>query len=134
MSLQDFPPASPFLLVEDDLDDQRLLRRAVEAAKPRVAMEVVDGVASAVEYLLRHRPFAVLSDVHMPLGNGFELLAWIRGRAGLDRLPVLLWTSLPNPEGAHKAAGLGAARYVAKPSDLAGYRRVAAMIATYLGD
>lgn len=123
-----------FLLVEDDPDDQRLLRLAVDDLRVSIAMDVVRNVAEAVDYLRRRPPLALLSDVHLPGPSGFDLLAWIGGNAELKRLPVLLWTSLPNPDGQRKALALGARRYLGKPVDLSGFRRVAALVATYLGD
>lgn len=127
-------PGFSFLLVEDDPDDPRLLRLAVEGLRIPLVMDVVVSVPEAVDYLRRQPPFAVLSDVHLRAQSGFELLAWMREQDGLRRLPVLLWTSLPSSEGERKALALGASRYLAKPSDLAGYRRVAAWVAKCLDD
>jgi CheY-like chemotaxis protein len=134
MSLQGFPPPPLFLLVEDDPDDPRLLRHAVQALAVPVLMDVVESADGALAYLRRKKALAVLSDVHLRGPSGFDLLARIRGDDELKRLPVLLWTSLPNPDGRRQALALGARRYLGKPSDLAGYRRVAALLAKYLGD
>ena len=99
------------LLVEDDPDDQRLLRHALRASPLEV--DVTADAASAVAYLdrMKRRPFLVLSDIHLPGLSGWDLLAWVRARPALDRLPVLLWTSLPNPEGEDRARRLGAAGF-----------------------
>jgi CheY-like chemotaxis protein len=119
-----------FLLVEDDPDDHRLLRRAV-GAHPRLSMDHAGDVRQALAYLGSRFPFLVLSDIHLPGSSGWELLAWIRERS---RMPVLLWTSLPTPDGSRRALSLGADGYVGKPKDLAGYHRIAAWVASYLGD
>lgn len=119
-----------FLLVEDDVDDLRQLRRAV-GAHPRIVMDHARDVRQALEYLESRFPFLVLSDIHLPGSSGWDLLAWIRERS---RVPVLLWTSLPTPDGSRRALSLGADGYVGKPMDLAGYRRIAAWVASYLGD
>lgn len=118
-----------FLLVEDDLDDPRLLRRALE---PRVRMDVIDDGRRALEYLERESPFLVLSDIHLPAASGWEILERVRARS--ERVPVFLWTSLPTPEGARRAVAAGADRYLGKPKDLEGYRRIAALIESCLGD
>ena len=126
--------ARVLLLVEDDPDDQRLLRHALRDAP--MAVDVAPEGESAVAYLARtsRRPFLVLSDIHLPGLSGWDLLSWVRARPEFDRLPVLLWTSLPNPEGEDRARRLGAAGYLGKPRDLDGYRQLAARVARLLGD
>ena len=71
---------------------------------------------------------------HLPGLSGWDLLAWVRARPEFDRLPMLLWTSLPNPEGKDRALRQGAAGYLGKPRDLDGYRQLAARVARLLGD
>jgi CheY-like chemotaxis protein len=122
------------LLVEDDPDDRRLLRYAFRTPSPRLSMDVAPEGESAIAYLSRARPFLVLSDIHLPGLSGWDLLSWIRSRPELDGLPVLLWTSLPNPEGEDRARRLGAAGYLGKPRDLDGFLRVAARVSRLLGD
>ncbi|HEX7901113.1 MAG TPA: response regulator [Planctomycetota bacterium] len=137
------PPDAPvLLLVEDDPNDQRLLRLALRDPSPRLSVDVAPEGESAVAYLARMlengasrpRPFLVLSDIHLPGLSGWDLLAWVRARPEFDRLPVLLWTSLPNPEGKDRALRLGAAGYLGKPRDLNGYRRLAERVTRLLGD
>ena len=117
-----------FLLVEDDPDDALLLRRSLIKFPRPVAMSHVMDVPTAFERLaLAPRPFLVLTDVNLPRGTGWDVLR--RSDA-----PVLVWTSLPTPEGAERARALGACRYFGKPRNLAGYMAVASLIHGYLGD
>ena len=128
------PDGPILLLVEDDPTDQRLLRVALRGSPLEV--DVAAEAESAIAYLTRmkRRPLLVLSDIHLPGLSGWDLLAWVRARPELDRLPVLLWTSLPNPEGKERALRQGAAGYVGKPRDLDGYRRMAELVARLPGD
>ena len=120
-----------FLLVEDDADDALLLRRALERFQRQVVMSWTTDVPSALEHLARPPlPFLILTDVNLPRRSGWDLLHRVRT---LGR-PVLVWTSLPTPEGAARARDLGAARYFGKPRDTAGYMGVASLIYGYLGD
>jgi CheY-like chemotaxis protein len=80
------------------------------------------------------RPFLILSDIHLPRRSGWEILQWIRQRPELSRLPVLIWTSLPTPEGEERAQQLGATSYFSKPTDPDGYRRLVDRITAYLRD
>jgi CheY-like chemotaxis protein len=147
-----FPSSAPalpreparILLIEDDPDDERFLRRALEKSGREVLLDIVRDGRSALEYLSaaatgldpapKRTPLLVMSDVHLPLRSGWDVLEWVRRRPELDRLPVLLWTSLPTPEGADRAKALGALRYFSKPRDLAGYGVIAALILSHLGD
>jgi len=61
-------------------------------------------------------PFdCVLSDVHMPEMDGFELVRTLREKD--DDLPVLLMTGDPSLDGAVRAIDHGAVSYIAKPFD-----------------
>ncbi|HEX7899044.1 MAG TPA: response regulator [Planctomycetota bacterium] len=124
-----------FLLVEDDPDDALLLRRSLARFQRQVAMSWTTDVPSALEHLAHPPyPFLVLTDVNLPRSTGWDVLRWTRSRAETQSLPVLVWTSLPTPEGAARAQALGAARYFSKPRDAAGYMGVASLIHGYLGD
>jgi CheY-like chemotaxis protein len=136
--------APRILLVEDDPNDERFLRRALEKSGRNILLDIARDGRSALEYLSdrwvgqnpapKTPPLLVLSDVHLPLRSGWDILDWIRRRPELARLPVFLWTSLPTPEGAERARGLGALRYLSKPRDLAGYGSIATLILSHLGD
>lgn len=129
------------LLVEDDPNDQRFLRRALQKTGREIELRVAQDGASALEYLSGvsvqggPRPtLLVLSDINLPGRSGWDVLAWIRGQPGLSGLPVLLWTSLPTPEGAERARRLGAAQYFSKPKNLEGYALIVASLLSFLGD
>ena len=129
------------LLIEDDQNDERFLRRALAKLGRRIALDVATDGNSALEYLLGasgsdapKNVLLVLSDIHIPLRSGWEVLSWIRGHSRLARLPVFLWTSLPTPEGSERARRLGALLYLSKPRNLDGYSRIASLIVSALGD
>ena len=128
--------APALLLVEDDADDQRIFQWAIRKSGLTITVHLACDGDQAIRFLLRgpQRPFLVVSDIHLPRRSGWEVLEWIRGRSELSILPVLIWTSLPTPEGAEKAHQLGATSYFSKPTDATGYRRLVDRIAAYLRD
>src|SRR5262245_51034066 len=106
------------LLVEDNPDDQRIFLWAVKKAELPLLVNLATDGDQAIEYLSRspERLFLILSDVHLPRKSGWDVLDWVRRQTPYLRLPFLMWTSLPNPEGARKALEMGANSYLTKPN------------------
>ncbi|HKP96931.1 MAG TPA: response regulator [Fibrobacteria bacterium] len=114
------------LLVEDDANDILLFQRAF-AKLNRVAELMVARDASRAERTLAGEgpgrdavppvlPRLILLDLKLPGKNGLELLAWIRGRKKLRRLPIVIFSSSSEPRDMDNAYALGANSYVVKPS------------------
>ena len=115
------------LLVEDNPDDELLMRRAL--AKNAVPNEVVvahDGV-EALDYLFATGPHAgrdpdgmprlVLLDLKLPRLNGLEVLQRLRADRRTCLLPVVILTSSREHQDVLDGYGLGANSYVRKPVD-----------------
>ena len=65
----------PIIVIEDDIDDQELLRDVFQKINyPNIVRYFNDG-ESALEYLNRTDviPFLILSDINMPVLDGFAL-------------------------------------------------------------
>jgi CheY-like chemotaxis protein len=124
------------LLVEDDADDQRFLQWAVRKSELSVRLRVVNDGEQAIQFLSQppETLSLVLTDVHLPKKSGWDVLEWIRTQSLCMRIPVLMWTSLPNPEGERRAQQLGATSYFSKPQGPDGFRRLMSMIENYLRD
>lgn len=136
MTTNEHGHAPALLLVEDDADDQRIFQWALRKSGLPVTVRLARDGDQAIRFLSRgpQRPFLVVSDLHLPRRSGWEVLEWIRGQSDLTLLPVLIWTSLPTPEGAERARQLGATSYFSKPSDPDGYQRLIARISGFLRD
>ncbi len=76
--------------------------------------EAEDG-ASALHKLHNGKIDFVISDIHMPISNGMQLLAEIKRDETLKHIPVLMVTAEARKEDILRAAELGAAGYVLKP-------------------
>jgi CheY-like chemotaxis protein len=113
------------LVVDDDENDVRLLRRAFSKVGIDVAMEVVHDGEEAIQYLhgddrFQDRqmfpiPRLLLLDLKMPRANGFEVLEWVRKQAGLRRMLVVVMTNSDEPEDVDRAYDLGANSFLKKP-------------------
>ena len=103
-----------FLLVADFSTMRRVLRGLLKEMGHADAEEAEDGAAAL--RMLRSGSFdIVVSDIQMPVMNGFELLAAVKADEKLKHLPVLMVTAETRKEDILRAARDGAAGYVVKP-------------------
>ena len=58
---------------------------------------------------------AVITDLHMPAMDGFELIARIRSDARYARLPILVVSATTDPGAPRRVRELGANAFIAKP-------------------
>jgi len=102
------------LIVEDDPDQAALadLRVSMGGYDVRLARNCAELVQ---ELRTRAAPDAVLLDVMLPDGNGFDVLASIRRHPKLALLPVVMLTMLAKPDEVGRGLALGADGYVTKP-------------------
>ena len=78
------------LLVDDDPSTLELFRMFLE---PSFDVEEAEHGAIALA-LLRQRPFElVITDIHMPIMNGVELIRAIRADPALEHIPIIVETS-----------------------------------------
>lgn len=84
---------SPRVLIADDDRDARVLWSAVAEAENLTVVEAEDG-REAIRALEENPDFAlVITDVMMPLVDGYEVLKFIREDERLKHLPVIISTS-----------------------------------------
>lgn len=113
------------LLVEDDLNDVMLIKRAFSKSRIVNPIACVENGEDAVAYLRgdgkyadrrQHPlPFLLLLDLKLPRLSGHEVLQWLRGQPLLKRLPVVVLTSSREPVDINRAYELGANSYLVKP-------------------
>jgi two-component system, response regulator len=120
--------ARPILLVEDDRDDEVLVRRALSSGHVSNAVIVARDGAEALDYLfalgkfrdrdLGEQPALILLDISLPKVDGFEVLRQIRADPLTKRLPVVVLTSSREQSDVLCGYDAGANAYVVKPVDV----------------
>ncbi len=110
-------PAQPkksleILVVDDSLTTRTLEKSVLEAHGYQVAI-AVDGV-DALNYLRAAPVGLVISDLQMPRLDGFGLLEEIRRDPHLSKIPVVIVSSIENPEDQARGMTLGADAYIIK--------------------
>ncbi|MYL83677.1 response regulator [Desulfovibrio aerotolerans] len=116
----DTPPPSTrrlsALVVEDSGVMRHMIRERLEAANFEVSL--AGNGQQALDALLasgQKQPDIVISDIEMPLLDGYTLTRRIRETPALANLPVVLFSSLITDELRHKGQSVGADAQISKP-------------------
>jgi CheY-like chemotaxis protein len=99
------------LVADDDLAMAKLLGEQLTALGYEATS--TNGVESALELLAAATFQIVLSDLHMPPGDGFQLLAAVRSQ--WPATAVILMSAFPAPETEKQALEAGALALLSKP-------------------
>ena len=113
------------LLIEDDLDDQRIMRRLLEkSTTPNKLFTVGDGT-DALAYLYRKdhyknaqqapRPDLIVLDLNLPRLDGRQVLHRIKQDEELRSIPVVVVTTSSTERDRKQSMVLGADSYFTKP-------------------
>ena len=115
------------LLVEDNPDDQELIRMGFEESHIANELIVMSDGAQALDYLfgagryadrdLSDKPHIILLDLKLPKVNGLEVLERLRADPRTAYIPVIILTSSSEEEDILASYKLGANSYVRKPVD-----------------
>ncbi len=99
------------------VDDDPAMRRTCARALGHDGWDVVLAESGKAAIAMLRNPGeafdCIVSDVHMPEVDGFQLVAAIRSHD--DDIPVLLMTGDPSLDGAVRAIDTGAVSYLSKP-------------------
>jgi signal transduction histidine kinase len=107
------PAALPSVLVVEDHPEMRRLLGRLLVDKFRV-LEAGD-CAAARQALAFEAPAAVVCDVMLPDGTGYEVLDHLRGKRAFDGVPLLFLSALSDDDQRVRGIVAGAEDYVAKP-------------------
>lgn len=84
--------------------------------------------AVALELARRVRPDLVITDIKMPVMNGFELCSALRVDPALAKVPVILLTQLEDQASREKGLGAGATEFLTKPVSVESLREIVARV------
>ncbi len=101
------------LVAEDSRTQARLLERSLEQAGYRVA--VAENGEAAMAVLARQRPSLVISDILMPVMDGYELCRRIKADPAYCDIPVMLLTTLSDSTDVIRGLEAGADAFATKP-------------------
>jgi CheY-like chemotaxis protein len=123
---------APSLLIVDD--DPRVLELTEFAARGSHLFGSIrtasnGAVALAVLGNGEARPDVILTDLSMPIMNGFELVLMLKQRDETKDIPVVMFSSSGLPYDRERAMTAGCRAFYPKPTSLAGLNEVVAGVA-----
>jgi len=105
--------ATDILIVEDSATQAARIKYLLESYHYKV--EVTRDGQQALIWLSEHKPSLVISDIVMPEMNGFELCEKIKSDERTEDIPVILLTSLSDPDEVIEGLSCGADSFITKP-------------------
>ncbi|MFC4427888.1 response regulator [Deinococcus navajonensis] len=131
-------PPAPFtlLLVEDDLADAALFQDLLLDVAPDIHVHHVGNGQEALDFLTTTgpagapRPGLIVLDLNMPVMNGHDFLALVKGMPGLRSIPVLVLSTSEHPQDIYQSYDQQASGYAVKPGNFQEYTQ---MLETVLG-
>ncbi|AUD03634.1 response regulator [Spirosoma pollinicola] len=125
----------PIILIEDDEDDQLLIKMAIKNLNVVNPIWVFHNGQEALEYLERsvEQPFLILCDINMPLLNGLELRAVINQHKILREksIPFVFLTTTASAEAIRMAYDESVQGFYQKENSQAGLQQQLKLIIDY---
>ncbi|WP_243372749.1 response regulator [Geotalea sp. SG265] len=133
--------AVTILLVEDDPGHARLIEKNLRRAGLSNEILHLDNGQKAIDFLFNEGEYAgngtrvpllILLDLNMPVLDGYQVLARIRGDERTKRIPVVMLTTTENPQEISRCYSLGCNIYVTKPVEYESFSRAILNLGLFL--
>jgi CheY-like chemotaxis protein len=125
----------PILLIEDDLDDQELMKEVFKSLEVKNEIKLFNTAVEAYDYLLNtnDKPFLIFSDVNLPKMSGAQLKKKINENDRLRRksIPFVFLTTTSSHHAVMDAYDNNAQGFFTKPHDLRSLKEMVEMILNY---
>jgi CheY-like chemotaxis protein len=124
------------LLVEDQPDDVVMIREAFEQSLTPIQLYVVSNGEQAMKFVRRTdadalRPSLILLDLKLPIRDGVEVLAELKGAREFTSIPIVVLTQSRDPNDVERCYSLHANAYIVKPPDFDGYLNMIQQLTTW---
>lgn len=115
----------PILIAEDDENDAMILQRALRKAGFGNPFHISGNGADVIKYLKGEPPYTdrsvyrfprmLITDLKMPIMDGFELLTWLQEHQECNLIPRLVLSASQQEDDIQRAYRLGVNSYLVKP-------------------
>lgn len=126
-------PPKPVWVVDDDEDDQALLRNAFQSLKPPVGLVSLGSGEALLDCLSQgcSMPGVILLDLNMPGLSGFDVLTELATHTTFCQIPILVLSTSSAETDKLEALKLGARDYFVKPDSYQSLVDLAYRVAQY---
>ena len=108
-------------IIDDDLDDQVLMRQAFEILQTGIKVQFATRSNEALDFLQQcppgEQPDVIVSDYNMPMMNGEEFLRRLMAEERYRNTPKVILSTAASPAIIQTCMANGASGYLLKPSD-----------------
>lgn len=113
-------PSLKCLLIDDDLDDQKIFSIITEEVDNTINCSFANDGVDAIEKLNNGSvsPDIIFLDVNMPRMDGVECLRRIKKDENLKEIPVFMYSTTADPGTVSVTKKLGAKDFIVKPTNI----------------
>ncbi len=107
------------LLAEDDDDDQKIFKDAIDEAGLKVKLEIFNNGITLMSFLNGNHelnPDILFLDINMPRKNGIQCLEEIRNNKKWANLTIVIYSTSSYPPNIEETFSKGADLYLMKPN------------------
>lgn len=99
------------------VDDSESIREVIKLTLEKADYNVLIGIdgQDAQKHLNGERIDIIITDLHMPVKNGIELIKEVRANTDYQYTPVVFFTTETQPEMKQEAKDAGATGWIVKP-------------------
>jgi len=117
-------------IVEDDADDRFFIKLAFEGITSDLRLTAFPSGVEFLDYLQKGRdlPEIILTDIRMPVVNGFDVIQYVKQDGKTQNIPVMVLSTSSSEEDVERAKKLGASGYFIKPTSLEAYHQITAKV------
>jgi DNA-binding response OmpR family regulator len=123
--LHDGESPAPVVVLEDDRTTAALIAQVLAATQMVNPVEHFSNGKDAFAYLERApeigvTPVLLVLDLSLPDASGLDVLRWVRARAELEGVPVVMLSGSGDDEDIERAYEIGIDAYLVKPAGIHG--------------
>ncbi len=105
----------PLVIFIDDSETALASTKMVTDSMPIEVKQYTQAQTALAEIKAGLTPDLIITDLNMPVMNGFEFLKALRGVASTSRTPTLMLTTETKPEMKQQGKALGLTGWIVKP-------------------
>ena len=124
------------LIAEDDADDADFIMESFYQHEYFHKVEIVKNGKELIEYVLnneRKKPDIILTDINMPLMNGFQALEEISKLKEYSKVLKFVYSTSINPSYKTLYSGLDISGWIIKPYTFNGFQKIPTQIIQVIG-